>query len=330
MANINEKNKIYVLCPPKIKTGGTELLHQLVYKLNGIGKESFLVYTTKNKTEECTPNDFKKYINNYKYIDEIEDEKENTIVVPETYIEYIKNIKNAQKMVWWLSVDNYIKRYSVFYNIKNGFYRIAFNNIFSGRIFLKNIFKKYDYHLCQSHYAINFLKKYKIENNVMYLSDYINKTYLTLKFNIDNKENIVLYNPKKGIKYTNRIRKLFNEDIKWLPIENMTTEQVKETLLKSKVYIDFGHHPGKDRFPREAAMCGCCVITGKKGSAAFWDDVPIETKFDDKTDLNVIREKIEDCIYNYEKNIHNYDKYREMILNEEKKFEEDIIKIFRG
>jgi len=33
-----------------------------------------------------------------------------------------------------------------------------------------------------------------------------------------------------------------------------------------QVYIDFGHHPGQDRLPREAVQCGCVVITGKRGS----------------------------------------------------------------
>lgn len=30
------------------------------------------------------------------------------------------------------------------------------------------------------------------------------------------------------------------------------------TMRKAKVYIDFGFHPGKDRIPREAVMCGAC------------------------------------------------------------------------
>ena len=33
-----------------------------------------------------------------------------------------------------------------------------------------------------------------------------------------------------------------------------------------QVYIDFGHHPGQDRLPREAVQCGCVVITGTRGS----------------------------------------------------------------
>ena len=41
------------------------------------------------------------------------------------------------------------------------------------------------------------------------------------------------------------------------------------------IYIDFGHHPDKERLPREAAIHGCIVITGLCGSAANSQDVPL-------------------------------------------------------
>jgi len=64
----------------------------------------------------------------------------------------------------------------------------------------------------------------------------------------------------------------------------MPREEVIKLLQKAKVYIDFDYHPRKDRLPREAAILGCCVITRKRGSAKFFEDVPIpdEYKFEDK------------------------------------------------
>ena len=121
-------------------------------------------------------------------------------------------------------------------------------------------------------------------------------------------------------------------NIKWVAIENMTTEQVKELLLKSKVYIDFGSHPGKDRFPREAAICNCCVITGKKGSAKYYEDVPIndEFKFDDKlSNIDKIIDKINLCLSDYDNQIKKYQGYREFIKSEKSKFQEDVRKIFK-
>jgi len=49
--------------------------------------------------------------------------------------------------------------------------------------------------------------------------------------------------------------------------------------LTAKAYIDFGHHPGKDRLPREAALHGTCVITGLYGSAGNTVDIPILDRY---------------------------------------------------
>ena len=64
-----------------------------------------------------------------------------------------------------------------------------------------------------------------------------------------------------------------------MPIENMPAEAVHETLLKSQIYIDFGHHPGKDRIPREAAMSGNVVFLHERGAAAFHLDHPLDRFF---------------------------------------------------
>ena len=95
----------------------------------------------------------------------------------------------------------------------------------------------------------------------------------------------------------------FTRDINWVPLVGMSNDQVLNYLKTSKVYIDFGNHPGKDRLPREAAICGCCIITGKKGAAAFKEDIPIsETyKFDDKaSSIPYIVEKIRLLLKNYD------------------------------
>ncbi|MGC8677909.1 MAG: hypothetical protein ACP5UF_06830 [Hydrogenobaculum sp.] len=90
----------------------------------------------------------------------------------------------------------------------------------------------------------------------------------------------------------------------------MTRDQVIETLQKAKVYIDFGNHPGKDRIPREAAILGCCVITGKRGSATFFEDVPIPEE------------------YKFEERYQDFNYYRQVIRNEPTKFLENLKKIF--
>jgi hypothetical protein len=178
---------------------------------------------------------------------------------------------------------------------------------------------------------MNFLKKIGIDDNrVFYLSDYLNKAFLNIQTDLSKKENIVAYNPKKGLAFTKEIMKLA-KDIKFVPLINMTRQQVIETLQRAKVYIDFGNHPGKDRIPREAAILGCCVITGKRGSAAFFEDVsiPDEYKFKDKKEnMPKIIEKIRDCFENFEERYKDFDHCRKRIKQEPQKFIEDLKKIF--
>ena len=59
----------------------------------------------------------------------------------------------------------------------------------------------------------------------------------------------------------------------------MSRAEVRKALCTVKVYADFGSHPGRDRMPREAALCGACVLTNRRGSANFAEDVPLPTLY---------------------------------------------------
>ena len=111
----------------------------------------------------------------------------------------------------------------------------------------------------------------------------------------------------------------------------MSFEEILKLQQNSKVYIDFGFHPGKDRIPREAAINGCCVITGMEGAAKFHEDIPISEEYKiefNEDNVAKIIEKIKDCFENYETKTKDFVAYKQMILNEESKFEEDIDRIF--
>ncbi|MFN3786827.1 MAG: hypothetical protein ACK4SW_00305 [Sulfurihydrogenibium azorense] len=112
----------------------------------------------------------------------------------------------------------------------------------------------------------------------------------------------------------------------------MKREEVIKTLRKAKVYIDFGFFPDPERIPKEAAMMGCCVITGKRGSAAFFEDVsiPDKYKFEDKEEnIPKIVKKIKDCFENFEERYKDFDYYRQVIRNGPKRFIEDLKNIFQ-
>ena len=127
----------------------------------------------------------------------------------------------------------------------------------------------------QSEYAQWWLHEHHFPN-IVPLKDYINTDHCTFDES-SKKEDIVLYNPKKGMEFTQKLISAA-PDIKWVPLQGMSREQLIEVLKKAKIYIDFGYHPGKDRLPRECVMNGWCVITGMRGAAAFFGDVAIPEK----------------------------------------------------
>lgn len=323
--------ELYVLCPANVKTGGPELLHQFVYVLNSNGVNAHIVYILSEKDKNITINkEYKKYVTTFYTEKDVLDDKENVIIIPETLFKYISKWKNIQQVMWWLSVDNF-ERYNGFWpRCKHVGILNAICFFLRGKMqFPLNKIKKVQYHLCQSHYAKDYLLSIGIDvNKIEFLSDYINDEFVTNQ--VINKERIVMYNPKKGFQYTRKIiRKMPN--ITWAKIEGMKSDEVHKLMQRSMLYIDFGNHPGKDRMPREAALSMCCVITGMKGSAKYFEDVNIPAKYkidEKKAAINTVVDLIEDCLNNYETNINDFNQYRELIKNEKKAFYNDVRELF--
>lgn len=318
---------VFVVCPAFHKTGGTELAHQLVFELNKIDVSAIITYYDYEKYKDPINEEFRQYVKSYETIDNIIDSEENFILVPEINFSLLNNYSNIRKGIWWMSVDNYLKNDGFI----NGFRTVGFINALKAVLGKRNTlfaqgFDKDALHFYQSEYAHQFLINEGVkESNISKLSDYVNDLYLEKR--ADTKKNkVVLYNPKKGYDFT---KKLINKSngIKWIAIENLTTQQVKELLSESMVYIDFGNHPGKDRFPREAAISGCCIITGLNGSAKYYEDIPIpdDYKFEKKeSNISAILDKVTDCLENYDSNFEKFATYRNMIRNEHSVFCKDV------
>jgi hypothetical protein len=145
-----------------------------------------------------------------------------------------------------------------------------------------------------------------------------------MTYDISKKIDIICYNPVKGIEQTEIIKNM-NPDIKFIPITNMTENEIIELLKISKVYIDFGNHPGRDRLPRESAILGNCVITNLKGAAGFKEDVLIDDKYK-VSDINLAGDIIRYCFNNFEESINDFKIYREYISNQKTEFYNQIKK----
>ncbi|WP_196604810.1 hypothetical protein [Pectinatus haikarae] len=329
-------SRVFIFCPAYLASGGPELLHQLCYELRKLKYDAQMIYVgfDKNKQQVPVAERFKAYRNPYNIC--YEDTINNIAIIPETMYPLLKILKLSKKVFWWLSVDNY-------YNFFLNNFREKCNNKLDHNIDIQLIIKAseqngnfFDHrvvHFVQSAYALKHCKKLGIdEKKIYYLSDYLNPIFIRKASNYSEivRENIVLYNPKKGYQYTALLMQRAPH-IKWISLFNMTPREMAQLLRRAKVYIDFGEHPGKDRIPREAAISGCCILTSLRGAAAFEEDVPIpqEFKFEDNVNnCDQILEKIEDIFAYYPKYSKSFEKYRECIRNEQVRFKMDTARIF--
>ena len=322
-------SKILVCCSTSV-TGGPELLHQLVDELRQIGHDAYIVYYPFEQNHDC-PESYRRYnAPQSRLIDEID----VLVVMPEVASWIGRRIKNAQVAIWWLSVDNYFERrgesraVDLYMHIK-GFVR---PRNFSQRKMPIFLMKKY-MHLFQSEYARAFLARRGLDGVMM--SDYLNDLYLNDARVADYsiKQNIICFNPKKGIKQTDKLRRAY-PGFAFVPIEGLSREGVYDLLCRSKIYMDFGNHPGKDRLPREAAMAGCCVVTGRRGSAQNDIDVPIPRiyKLDDRSERYIadFGPLVHIVFSNFSKALRDMDGYREKIKQEKTIFKQQVQKFFGG
>ncbi|WP_296818805.1 hypothetical protein [uncultured Megasphaera sp.] len=324
-----------IICPAASASGGPELLHQFCYEARILGFDSEMIYISddSNLLKMPVAEQYLHYGNPYEL--QLNDDKNSIFIIPEACPQIVPLIKRGKKIFWWLSVDNYLKQF-YFYHGKDYSNSVIAPFLRRAKILLNKAtdIRKYnvDYHLVQSYYAWDYCTKIGIhENQIFYLSDYLNDDYITYaKQNLAYpKKNQVLYNPKKGYDFTKRLIEAAPE-LRWIPIIDMTYNEVVDYMKESKVYIDFGNHPGKDRIPREAAVNGCCVITGKKGSAAFQRDVdiPSEYKFEDSIkSITRIINKIKYIFENYDKAINDFANYRKKIYGEREQFISDLERI---
>lgn len=314
---------VYILSPAKFHTGGAELLHQLCSQMIQFGVNAKMYYMDSDNLDNPVDNFYKKY--HLDYAEEVIDDRRNIFVAYEGPTQYLYKFKNIRRVLWWLSADNYLNCLHSFINRQ------------LSEILVKPLEKVFQFqngdndieHWVQSEYARQFVKLNGIpDDKIYFVGDYLNQAFLAKVENIDfaQKENQVAFNPKKGFEITQILMNVA-PDINWRPIQNMTPEQVQELLAKCKVYIDFGNHPGKDRIPREAALSGCVVITGMRGSAANDVDIniPREFKFDVRTcQPGDVINKIKFSFENFDSEYYKQKDYRRRIMEDKRRFAEEV------
>jgi len=320
--DIYENTTIYIACPTGKVSGGPELLHQLCSELLRRGLNARMWYPDAEEGRIPQPLVYRKYL--VPIAPELPDDPKDILVLPETLAVLYGCRQQIRKILWWMSVDNYLKALS---QVFGDYFAFESSLALVDHAFCFYPDKKLE-HWVQSEYARQFVHANHVDDaQVHFVGDYLQSAAHLRRMNAAAaREDIVAYNPKKGWDFTQKLIEAA-PGIAWTPIENMTAEEVHALLARAKCYIDFGGHPGQDRIPREAAAAGCCVITGRRGAAANAIDVPIPASYkfaDDASSIPAILSCIRSCFCDYDEHMRDFDSYRAMIARQKANFRRDV------
>lgn len=283
--------RIVVLCPGGAVTGGPEALHQVVHTANSVSSGSAAICYLPDEVEHQVPVAYVKYNTPIVKIKDIPTAA--VVIIPELWPYMVRSFSNKCAL-WWLSVDNFVCGES-------------------------SIVDEYQYHLTQSAYAEDFVSRVHNKTPLM-LTDYIYLSDFPQHNVIRTRE--VIVNPAKGVDLINDFERK-NTDIQIFRLQGMSRSEVINKLSNGCLYIDFGHHPGRDRLPREAAAAGCVVMVRDIGAASYYNDVQIDDMYKFK-DVDEIGAVVGEILSNYEKHVYNQINYKDAIFEQELVFKNEV------
>lgn len=236
-----------MVAPANAVTGGPEALHQLVDAIRQSGGEAYVSYYPFGVWADI-PEEYRRY----DVVQALpEDASGNLVVLPEIVPRMAQEFSRATVAIWWLSVDNFLQLDD----------RPRWDEL------------QRHVNFAQSHYAAQFLAQQGVRT--VPLTDYLNEDF-SVPLRWTWRRNAIAHNVKSAPE-VERLRRAEPalEELTWIEMANLPRAEVRKLLSSVKIYADFGHHPGRDRMPREAVLCGACVLTNRRGSAGLAADVPL-------------------------------------------------------
>ena len=303
--------QIIHLCPANLATGGTESIHNLVKHLNECGADAKILYVGKDLSNP-QPVEYISY--GCPYITEFPENYKGVIIFPEVWgnqsIE--DKYKDCITAIHWQGVDVY-----------------DWNTPVANRgLFLQ---RKDTIHFTNLEYGMEHLRKLGIEP--IKVSDVLNEDFFNvLAFGKERKDTI-LYNPV-SVKMTKFqvtvMSRCANElGLRFKPLEGYTRDQLINLFRQSKLYIDFGVFSGRERLPREAVMCGCCILTSNKGAARYYLDNPIKDDYKIE-DVDEAMRMIKYILDNYYECTYDFDWYRKELIHDKEKYPNEVRELYNA
>lgn len=320
--SISGYRTIYILCPANTRTGGPEAMHQLGRALLDLGHDARMVYATSDSEFQLhdgaldapdiaspMPDAYADY--RVPRAMRVPDTADCAVVFPEVWPGVAFRFRKAKPHLWWLSIDNGLKPLESCGGIE----------ALRASAYV---------HLCQSHYALTYLLDRSIRGWPLF--DYTSSDILLAAGALDTTREARVLFPARGRWFTQWLQR-WAPDLPWQEISGFTPAQVRDLFLTSRLYVDFGGHPGKDRMPREAAILGCCVITGRRGAAANALDVPIPSRYkfrDSRLLVPRVVRAIRRTLSEYDARKVDFEVYRSTIRGERREFILQAMRIFGG
>ena len=332
-------SQVLIFCP-EARTGGPEALHQLAYIIRQNGGTAKLVYTGPGSymafNEDrvvCVPgpeSSLQRYFSAYAPVvpEQSRIDDKTLLVYPEIMalkpLDWPGKEFGARRAVWWLSVA------SAFHS----------NKEMADDSFRDKYFKDESIiHFYQSAHSREFLRANNAANFHPLFDftdqDFIHQSQISSDFiPAESRDSIITFFPRKGGHLAGQFAKSAdwaNLGVKFTPIENMSKNEVRQTLFKTRIYIDFGQHPGKDRVPREAAIAGAIILLLRAGASKQFEDHPLDPKYifnEEEIASGQLRDKVLDVIENSQEHYENQRIYRQKILLEREEFSHQVRSLF--
>ncbi len=364
---------VFVFAPAQYYTGGVTALYQLCKHLNNY-IDTNIAFIDTLSDEKIVNYIHQNYLHfGYDHVSQskVHDSKDHIIVIPESRPDLIAKYKFSKKIIYWLSVDNFLVSISPI--SRSIAVKLLYNLILSSRFdliwfFGLSIFKQYlkndrtykrllsnalkgeyyssfardktvqippaDIHILQSYYVYNFLTNFAKTSKMFFLHEPLEDDYLNFSISKDRKEDIVTWNTRKAYPITLKVIKALKKNkVHVVDLENVGKANMINILGKSKIFIDIGIHPGRDRPPREAVVLGNIAVVNNHGGCFYYDDCMIEPPFKvdcyTETKCNINPKKVAEDILHYIENYEYYykkyfAKFREYILEEPKLYQKEI------
>lgn len=324
--------KFVILAPLNVRTGGPEACFQLsdmmirsgfdtqMWLINhpadipvfkGLLKQGAVLAKSSLKVEENknTVVEYSHYL--VKAFDGHLSQEETVIIIPESYVWMLPLLAGLRVLVWWLSVDNAFEALS---KINSNLLRAPLVR-----------------HAVQSAYARQFVRALGLQAGP--LSDYT-VVDASPTFGLEARpmraaiNTGVKVNPQDLEQVIRGLRRQCPE-VDIVPIVNLRRQQVYAAFSTSRLYIDLGNFPGKDRMAREALLLGANIMIHHAGAGAHAEDFALpETYRTLAHDAGHIAHLAAHMLEKPMAHAGQFERARALVLQEKNIFEGEVLQTF--